>query len=116
MLVDVTALPGPAAVDGVTSAFRSTGQRCSALRLLFVQDDVADRMIEMIAGAARELRIGAPRDPATHIGPVIDAEAKQKLDAHIARMKQEARVHFAGTTPEGNYVAPHIFELSDADQ
>jgi RHH-type proline utilization regulon transcriptional repressor/proline dehydrogenase/delta 1-pyrroline-5-carboxylate dehydrogenase len=73
-------------------------------------------MIEMIAGAARELCIGDPRDPATHIGPVIDAEAKQRLDAHIARMKSEARVHFVGSAPDGLYVAPHIFELSDAAQ
>jgi RHH-type proline utilization regulon transcriptional repressor/proline dehydrogenase/delta 1-pyrroline-5-carboxylate dehydrogenase len=116
MIVDATALPEQVADDVVTSAFRSAGQRCSALRLLFLQDDVADRMIEIIAGAARELRIGDVGDPATHIGPVIDAEAKQRLDAHIARMKQQARVHFAGTAPEGNYVAPHIFELSDADQ
>jgi RHH-type transcriptional regulator, proline utilization regulon repressor / proline dehydrogenase / delta 1-pyrroline-5-carboxylate dehydrogenase len=70
----------------------------------------------MIAGAARELRIGDPSDPATHIGPVIDVEAKQRLDAHIARMKREARVHFAGSAPEGNYVAPHIFELADPGQ
>jgi RHH-type proline utilization regulon transcriptional repressor/proline dehydrogenase/delta 1-pyrroline-5-carboxylate dehydrogenase len=116
MIVDATALPEQVADDVVASAFRSAGQRCSALRLLFVQDDVADRMIEMISGAARELRLGDPRDPATHIGPVIDAEAKQRLEAHIARMKQEARVHFAGIAPGGNYVAPHIFELSDASQ
>ena len=116
MIVDATALPEQVADDVVTSAFRSAGQRCSALRLLFVQDDVADRMIEMIAGAARELRIGDPRDPAMQIGPVIDAEAKQRLEAHIARMKKEARVHFAGRAPAGNYVAPHIFELSDAGQ
>jgi RHH-type proline utilization regulon transcriptional repressor/proline dehydrogenase/delta 1-pyrroline-5-carboxylate dehydrogenase len=116
MIVDATALPEQVADDVVTSAFRSAGQRCSALRLLFVQDDVADRMIEMIAGAARELRIGDPTDPATHIGPVIDMDAKARLDAHIARMKQEARVHFAGAAPAGNFVAPHIFELSDADQ
>ena len=116
MIVDATALPEQVADDVVTSAFRSAGQRCSALRLLFLQDDVADRMIEMIAGAARELVIGDPTDPATHIGPVIDAEAKQRLDAHIARMKKQARVHFAGTAPEGNFVAPHIFELSDAGQ
>jgi RHH-type proline utilization regulon transcriptional repressor/proline dehydrogenase/delta 1-pyrroline-5-carboxylate dehydrogenase len=116
MIVDATALPEQVADDVVTSAFRSAGQRCSALRLLFVQDDVADRMIEMISGAARELMIGDPRDPAVQIGPVIDADAKQRLDAHIARMKREARVHFAGTAPSGNYVAPHVFELSDADQ
>jgi RHH-type transcriptional regulator, proline utilization regulon repressor / proline dehydrogenase / delta 1-pyrroline-5-carboxylate dehydrogenase len=116
MIVDATALPEQVADDVVTSAFRSAGQRCSALRLLFVQDDVADRMIEMIAGAARELRIGDPTDPATHIGPVIDIDAKQRLDAHIARMKQQARVHFAGTAPAGNFVAPHVFELPDAGE
>jgi RHH-type proline utilization regulon transcriptional repressor/proline dehydrogenase/delta 1-pyrroline-5-carboxylate dehydrogenase len=116
MIVDATALPEQVADDVVTSAFRSVGQRCSALRLLFVQDDVADRMIEMIAGAARELRIGDPRELATHIGPVIDSEAKQRLESHIARMKREARVHFAGAAPTGNYVAPHIFELADAGQ
>ena len=116
MIVDATALPEQVADDVVTSAFRSAGQRCSALRLLCVQDDVADRMIEMIAGAARELRIGDPRELSTHVGPVIDAEAKQRLEAHIARMKKSARVHFAGAAPEGNYVAPHIFELTSADQ
>lgn len=116
MIVDATALPEQVADDVVTSAFRSAGQRCSALRLLFLQDEVADRMIEMIAGAARELRIGDPADPATHIGPVIDAEAKQRLDTHIARMRAQAKVHHAGTAPAGNFVAPHIFELSSADQ
>ena len=116
MIVDATALPEQVADDVVTSAFRSAGQRCSALRLLFVQDDVADRMIEMIAGAARELSIGDPCEIATQIGPVIDTEAKQRLEAHIARMKREARVHFAGSAPAGNYVAPHIFELADAGE
>ena len=116
MIADATALPEQVADDVVTSAFRSAGQRCSALRLLFAQDDVADRMIEMIAGAARELRLGEVSDPATHIGPVIDTEAKAKLEAHIARMKTEARVLFAGAAPSGNFVAPHIFELSDAAQ
>ncbi len=116
MIADATALPEQVADDVVTSAFRSAGQRCSALRLLFVQDDVADRMIEMIAGAARELKIGDPRDPSTHVGPVIDAEAKARLDAHIVRMTRQARVHLAGTAPVGNYVAPHLFELSSADE
>jgi RHH-type proline utilization regulon transcriptional repressor/proline dehydrogenase/delta 1-pyrroline-5-carboxylate dehydrogenase len=116
MIVDATALPEQVADDVVTSAFRSAGQRCSALRLLFIQDDVADRMIEMIAGSAGELRIGDPGDPGTHIGPVIDAGAKARLDAHIERMKKEARVHYAGAAPAGNYVAPHIFELSDAGE
>ena len=116
MVVDATALPEQVADDVATSAFRSAGQRCSALRLLFVQDDVADRMIEMISGAARELAIGDPRDMATHIGPVIDSEAKQRLETHIARMKKQARLHYAGHAPDGNYVAPHIFELADAAQ
>src|SRR3954451_20096553 len=116
MIVDATALPEQVADDVVTSAFRSAGQRCSALRLLFIQDDVADRMMETISGAARELAIGDPNDPATQIGPVIDQDAKQRLDAHIARMKTEARLRFAGSAPNGNYVAPHIFELSDAAQ
>lgn len=116
MIADATALPEQVADDVVTSAFRSAGQRCSALRLLFVQEDVADRMIEMIAGAARELRIGDPSEISTHIGPVIDAEAKQRLDAFIARLAKQARPHFAGTAPEGCFVAPHIFELADAGQ
>ena len=87
MIADATALPEQVADDVVTSAFRSAGQRCSALRLICIQDDVAPRMIEMIAGVARELAIGDPRDPATHIGPVIDAEAKAKLDAYLASVK-----------------------------
>ncbi|OAE98046.1 bifunctional proline dehydrogenase/L-glutamate gamma-semialdehyde dehydrogenase [Bradyrhizobium centrolobii] len=116
MIADATALPEQVADDVVTSAFRSAGQRCSALRLLFMQEDVADRIIEMIAGAAHELKIGDAGDVATHVGPVIDQEAKQRLDAHIARMKKEARLHFAGTAPEGCFVAPHIFELREAGQ
>jgi len=116
MIADATALPEQVADDVVTSAFRSAGQRCSALRLLFVQEDVADRIIEMIAGAARELKIGNASDIATHVGPVIDLEAKQRLDAHVARMTRQARLHFAGVAPEGCFVAPHIFELSDAGQ
>ncbi len=113
MIVDATALPEQVADDVATSAFRSAGQRCSALRLLLVQEDVADRMIEMIVGAARELRNGDPRDASVQIGPVIDAEAKERLDAHIARMTREAkRVHLTGTAQgEGTYVAPHVFEL-----
>jgi RHH-type proline utilization regulon transcriptional repressor/proline dehydrogenase/delta 1-pyrroline-5-carboxylate dehydrogenase len=115
MIVDATALPEQVTDDVVTSAFSSAGQRCSALRLLFVQDDVADRMVEMIVGAARELQLGDVSDPATDIGPVIDAEAKQKLDSHIARMTRLSRVHFAGIAPtKGHFVAPHIFELTDA--
>ena len=117
MVVDATALPEQVADDVCTSAFRSAGQRCSALRLLLVQEDVADRMIEMIAGSARELVVGDPRDIASHIGPVIDLDAKERLETHIARMKTTARVHYAGTTPAtGNFVAPHIFELKRASE
>ena len=94
MIVDATALPEQVTDDVVTSAFRSAGQRCSALRLLCVQEDVADRMIEMIAGAARELVLGDPRDTATHVGPVIDAEAKAELDRWIADMAAQGRVIF----------------------
>jgi RHH-type proline utilization regulon transcriptional repressor/proline dehydrogenase/delta 1-pyrroline-5-carboxylate dehydrogenase len=112
MIVDATALPEQVTDDAVMSAFRSAGQRCSALRLLAVQEDVADRVIAMLAGAAAELKLGDPRDPATHIGPAIDAEAQARLQAHIAHMKTSARTHYAGQAPgSGYFVAPHIFEL-----
>jgi RHH-type transcriptional regulator, proline utilization regulon repressor / proline dehydrogenase / delta 1-pyrroline-5-carboxylate dehydrogenase len=100
MIVDATALPEQVADDVVTSAFRSAGQRCSALRLLCVQEDVAEKVIAMIVGAAGELKLGDPRDPSVHLGPVIDEEAKERLDAHIARMQREAlRCWYAGTSP-----------------
>ena len=113
MIVDATALPEQVSDDVVMSAFRSAGQRCSALRLLVVQDDVADKMIEMIEGATRVLKLGDPRRLDTHIGPVIDAAAKQRLDAHVAAMASQGRVVFAGQAPEtgGTYVAPHIVRL-----
>jgi RHH-type transcriptional regulator, proline utilization regulon repressor / proline dehydrogenase / delta 1-pyrroline-5-carboxylate dehydrogenase len=119
LIVDATALPEQVADDVVTSAFRSAGQRCSALRLLCVQEDVAQRMIEMIAGAARELILGDPRDPATHVGPVIDAEAKDKLDRWIAGMAAARRVRFRWDADQplparGSYVAPTIIELDRA--
>ena len=115
MIVDATALPEQVADDVVTSAFRSAGQRCSALRLLFVQDDVADRMIEMIAGAARELKIG---DPARSLHPCRpgdrrrgQAAARRAYRAHEAGGAGAFRRH---ARPTGNFVAPHIFELNDA--
>ncbi len=119
MIVDATALPEQVTDDVVASAFRSAGQRCSALRLLFVQEDVADKMIEMIAGAARELELGDPRAIDTHIGPVIDAEAKGKLDAHVAAARSYGSVLYRGETPAGvlaggTYVAPTIIELKNA--
>src|SRR5260370_41857649 len=99
MILDATALPEQVADDVVTSAFRSAGQRCSALRLLFVQDDVADRMIEMISGAARELEIGDPRDLATHIGPGIDTDAQQRLQAPLAPTEERPPWQFEGSAP-----------------
>jgi RHH-type proline utilization regulon transcriptional repressor/proline dehydrogenase/delta 1-pyrroline-5-carboxylate dehydrogenase len=119
MIVDATALPEQVTDDVIASAFRSAGQRCSALRLLCVQDDVADRVIDMVAGAARELKVGDPRDPATHVGPVIDAAAKDRLDGWIAGMARQGRVRFrggrAGKLPAaGHYVLPTIIELERA--
>ncbi len=111
MVVDATALPEQVADDAVTSAFRSAGQRCSALRLICVQSDVADRIAAMIAGAAAELRLGDPADPSVHIGPVIDADARIRLDHHIARMRASARTLYAGQAPPGGFVAPHLFEI-----
>ncbi|PZR93164.1 MAG: bifunctional proline dehydrogenase/L-glutamate gamma-semialdehyde dehydrogenase [Stutzerimonas stutzeri] len=113
MIVDATALAEQVADDVVLSAFRSAGQRCSALRLLVVQEDVADKMVEMIEGAARELTLGDPRAIETHVGPVIDAAAKERLDAHIAAMRSAGRVTYAGRTPDlpGTFVAPHIIRL-----
>ena len=113
MVVDATALPEQVTDDVVMSAFRSAGQRCSALRMLCVQEDVADKMIEMIRGAGQELKIGDPRNIAVHVGPVIDAEAQAKLNQHIAAMKKMAKVEALGTVPEhGFFVAPHIIELA----
>jgi RHH-type proline utilization regulon transcriptional repressor/proline dehydrogenase/delta 1-pyrroline-5-carboxylate dehydrogenase len=117
MIADATALPEQVTDDVVVSAFRSAGQRCSALRLLCVQDDVADRMIEMIAGAARELLLGDPRDPATHLGPVIDADAKSKLDRWIADKAGHVRFRWdAGRKlpARGLFVPPTIIELDRA--
>src|ERR1700732_5385583 len=113
MIVDATALPEQVCDDVLASAFRSAGQRCSALRLLCIQEDVADKMIAMIAGAARELLAGDPRDTQVQVGPVIDDAAKANLNAHIALMRSSAIVHFAGEIPSraptnGFSDAPHI--------
>ncbi len=119
MIVDATALPEQVTDDVIASAFRSAGQRCSALRLLCLQEDIADGVIEMVAGAAQELAVGDPRDIATHVGPVIDAEAKDKLDAWIAGMEGQGRLTFrsdrgAAAPASGTYVAPAIIELDRA--
>jgi RHH-type proline utilization regulon transcriptional repressor/proline dehydrogenase/delta 1-pyrroline-5-carboxylate dehydrogenase len=112
MIVDATALAEQVADDVVLSAFRSAGQRCSALRILYLQEDIADGMLEMIEGAARELNLGNPLDITTDIGPVIDEKQKAMLEAHIAEMKRSQKVRYAGKVPAtGNFFAPHIVEL-----
>ncbi|HEY0223350.1 MAG TPA: bifunctional proline dehydrogenase/L-glutamate gamma-semialdehyde dehydrogenase PutA, partial [Pseudolabrys sp.] len=117
MIVDATALPEQVTDDVIASAFRSAGQRCSALRLLCVQDDVAGKIIEMIEGAARELEIGDPRDPAIQVGPVIDAEARDKLENWIAAMDSRGALRFRAGAPAngGTFVAPAIVEIDRAD-
>jgi RHH-type proline utilization regulon transcriptional repressor/proline dehydrogenase/delta 1-pyrroline-5-carboxylate dehydrogenase len=117
MIADATALPEQVTDDVIMSAFRSTGQRCSALRLLCVQDDVAGRVLDMVSGAAAELKLGDPRDPATHVGPVIDDEVKEKLDRWIADMDARGAVRFrhdAALPAGGTFVAPVIIELDRA--
>ena len=119
MIVDATALPEQVIDDVIASAFRSAGQRCSALRLLCLQEDIAEPMLEMLIGATHDLKLGDPREPATHVGPVIDAEARQKLDSWIAELERAGRVRFrwdrdAALPARGTYVAPTIIELDSA--
>ena len=117
MIVDATALPEQVTDDVIASAFRSAGQRCSALRLLCVQDDVAERVLDMVEGAARELQLGDPRDPATQVGPVIDAEARDRLERWLADMHGALRFRWDGAMPKrGTYVAPAIVELDRAEE
>jgi RHH-type proline utilization regulon transcriptional repressor/proline dehydrogenase/delta 1-pyrroline-5-carboxylate dehydrogenase len=114
MIADATALPEQVTDDVITSAFRSAGQRCSALRLLCVQEDVADRILEMIEGAARALVVGDPHDVATHVGPVIDTEAKDKLDTWIAVHANRITFRHGDVPSNGTYVAPAIIALDRA--
>jgi RHH-type transcriptional regulator, proline utilization regulon repressor / proline dehydrogenase / delta 1-pyrroline-5-carboxylate dehydrogenase len=117
MIVDATALAEQVCDDVLASSFRSAGQRCSALRLLCLQEDVAEPMLAMIAGAARELSVGDPRLIGTHVGPVIDAEAKTKLDDWLAEQERAGRVRFrweGPLPPRGTYVTPAIVELDRA--
>ncbi len=116
MVVDATALPEQVADDIVASAFRSAGQRCSALRLLFVQEDVADRMLDMIEGAARELKMGDPLLLNTDNGPVIDADQHKMLTAHVEDMRKTQKVRYAAKAPDGGlFFGPHIVELNKAE-
>ena len=121
MIVDSSALPEQVTRDVVASSFQSAGQRCSALRVLFVQDDVADSMLEMIGGAMEALTVGDPSDIRTDVGPVIDDEAKKALEAHIAEGKAKPLVQLdlPGIAKQGHFVPPTmvaIKKLSDLDR
>ncbi len=113
MLVDSTALLEQAVDDIVRSAFGSAGQRCSALRVLYVQEDIAERLLDMLAGAMDVLRIGDPWDLATDVGPVINGDARAALDAHAGELA-DRRLHGCALPAHcslGTFVAPQLFEI-----
>ncbi|MCB1610167.1 MAG: aldehyde dehydrogenase family protein, partial [Xanthomonadales bacterium] len=120
MIADSSALPEQLIKDSVMSAFGSAGQRCSALRVLCVQQDVAERTIELLRGAMKELRVGDPGCFSTDIGPVIDDQARQMLEQHIERMNREAKligkVELGADHQNGCFVAPHAFEIESLSQ
>ncbi len=117
MIVDSTALPEQVVRDVLASAFQSAGQRCSALRVLYLQEDVADKILEMLFGAMDELSIGNPWYLATDVGPVIDNAAKQKIDAHCQQMADQGRVIKSLSAPKtGLFVAPTVIELDGIEQ
>jgi RHH-type transcriptional regulator, proline utilization regulon repressor / proline dehydrogenase / delta 1-pyrroline-5-carboxylate dehydrogenase len=120
MLVDSSALPEQVVLDAVTSAFDSAGQRCSALRVLMVQDDIADRVIGLLRGCMDELVVGDPALLETDVGPVIDAEARARLEAHLAYLGPRARwLHRTPMAKDlaaaGNYFAPVAMEIDSLD-
>jgi RHH-type proline utilization regulon transcriptional repressor/proline dehydrogenase/delta 1-pyrroline-5-carboxylate dehydrogenase len=119
LLADSSSLPEQVIKDAVSSAFDSAGQRCSAARVLFVQSDIADKVITMLAGAMDELVIGDPGLLSTDVGPVIDEEARAVLEAHAARMDREAKLIRALPLPEGcahgSFVAPRAYEIASLD-
>ncbi|HEC01261.1 MAG TPA: bifunctional proline dehydrogenase/L-glutamate gamma-semialdehyde dehydrogenase PutA [Sphingomonadales bacterium] len=120
MIVDSTALPEQVVDDVISSAFQSAGQRCSALRVLYLQADVADRIIEMLTGAVACLTIGDPMKLSTDVGPVIDVRARQMLLDHGARMDGEAvklaEVEMTASCKDGTFFAPRIYEITSLDQ
>jgi RHH-type proline utilization regulon transcriptional repressor/proline dehydrogenase/delta 1-pyrroline-5-carboxylate dehydrogenase len=120
MVVDATALPEQVVDDVITSSFTSAGQRCSALRVLYLQEEIAERTIEMLIGAMRCLVIGDPGNLATDVGPVISAAARERLERHAQRMRREARLLYACELPEGlehgYFFAPQLFQLHSLDQ
>jgi RHH-type proline utilization regulon transcriptional repressor/proline dehydrogenase/delta 1-pyrroline-5-carboxylate dehydrogenase len=120
MLVDSSALPEQVIGDVLSSAFQSAGQRCSALRLLLVQEEIAPTLIHMLAGAMAELVIGDPAELATDVGPVIDNEALARLQEHDRRMDTEATLIHRCILPadldHGTFFAPAAYELNSLDQ
>jgi RHH-type proline utilization regulon transcriptional repressor/proline dehydrogenase/delta 1-pyrroline-5-carboxylate dehydrogenase len=120
MIVDSSALPEQVTRDVISSAFQSAGQRCSALRVLFVQEDVADNMIKMIAGAMEALKVGDPGDLATDVGPVIDEAAKKVLDDHLEWLDKNAkricRLKPPKEAANGCFVAPAFYEIQSLSQ
>lgn len=113
MFVDSTALPEQVVADVIVSAFQSAGQRCSALRLLVLQEEIAGRVLEMLKGAMVELVVGDPAEPDSDLGPVIDAESRTRLLAHI-EAHREAVIAQAPLPPEaarGHYVPPTVIRL-----
>ncbi len=115
MIVDSTALPEQAVRDIVASAFQSAGQRCSALRVLLVQEEIESTLLEMLEGAAHELRIGHSWDPATDVGPVIDEDARATIVAHCEALDAKGRRLFQVPLPDeagkGIYVSPAAYRL-----
>jgi len=112
MVVDSTALPEQAVRDILASAFQSAGQRCSALRCLYVQDEVADHLTAMLKGAMDELRLGDPWAIATDIGPAIDAEAAAGLRAHVEAARRAGRlIHQLAAPERGHFVAPAVIAV-----
>jgi RHH-type proline utilization regulon transcriptional repressor/proline dehydrogenase/delta 1-pyrroline-5-carboxylate dehydrogenase len=120
MLVDSTALPEQVTRDVLESAFKSAGQRCSALRVLFLQEEIADKMLEMLQGAMAELRMGDPGLLATDIGPVIDSEARAMLQQHFDHLSKTAKLLYQVPLPEacqqGHFFAPCMFEIESISQ
>ncbi|WP_306262508.1 bifunctional proline dehydrogenase/L-glutamate gamma-semialdehyde dehydrogenase PutA [Pararhizobium sp. IMCC21322] len=113
MIVDSSALPEQAVRDIIASAFQSAGQRCSALRVLYVQEDIAPKLLKMLQGAMDALVIGDPADLQTDIGPVIDQPAKAKIDNHIRKAAQEGRLLKQLEAPqEGTFVGPALISIS----
>ncbi|MEJ6399456.1 bifunctional proline dehydrogenase/L-glutamate gamma-semialdehyde dehydrogenase PutA [Yoonia sp. 208BN28-4] len=117
MIVDSTALPEHAVRDIINGAFRSAGQRCSALRCLYVQEDIAEKLLKMLKGAMQELRIGDPWHISTDVGPVIDSAAHRGIADYIAAATAEGRLIHALTTPtDGHFVAPTILRVDGIAQ